>query len=85
MSDTLPLFVGLDYHQQAVQVCVLDAQGRQLLNRPLDNDSRAIAAAVAQLGTVQRAASRVAAAPPTWRRNWRISVAGRSTWRIRDT
>jgi len=55
MSDTLPLFVGLDYHQQAVQVCVLDAQGRQLLNRPLDNDSRAIAAAVAQLGTVQRA------------------------------
>ena len=56
MSDTLPLFVGLDYHQQAVQVCVLDAQGRQLLNRPLDNDCQAIAAAVAQLGgTVQRA------------------------------
>jgi transposase len=55
MPHTLPVFVGLDYHQNAVQVCVLDGEGRQLLNRPLENDARAIAAAVADLGVVRRA------------------------------
>jgi transposase len=55
MSNTLPVFVGLDYHQQSVQVCVLDSQGRQLLNKPLENDCRVITQAVAKLGTVRRA------------------------------
>jgi len=49
-------FVGLDYHQHSVQVCVLDRQGRQLLNRACPNDWRAIAQSVAPLGRVKGAA-----------------------------
>lgn len=54
--STVPCFVGLDYHQDAVQVCVLDAGGRQLLNRSCPNDWRRIADAVAPVGAVRRAA-----------------------------
>lgn len=49
-------FVGLDYHQHSVQVCVLDAQGRQRLNRACANDWQAIAQLVEPLGPVQAAA-----------------------------
>jgi transposase len=52
----VPVFVGLDYHQDSVLVCVLDREGRRLLNRPCPNDWRAIADAVAPLGRVERAA-----------------------------
>jgi transposase len=52
----VPVFVGLDYHQDSVQVCVLDRQGRRLLNRPCPNDWRAVAGAVGPLGRVGRAA-----------------------------
>jgi len=49
-------FVGLDYHQHSVQVCVLDRQGRQLLNRACPNDWQSIAQTVAPLGRVKGAA-----------------------------
>lgn len=39
-------FVGLDYHQESVQVCVLDAQGQRLANRSVENRWQAIAAVV---------------------------------------
>lgn len=54
--STVTCFVGLDYHQDSVQVCVLDADGRQLLNRSCPNDWRQIAEAAAAVGVVQRAA-----------------------------
>jgi transposase len=44
--SSLACFVGLDYHQHSVQVCVLDAQGAQRLNKACPNDWRAIVAAV---------------------------------------
>lgn len=34
----LTVFVGLDYHQKSVQVCVLDTEGNILINRSVDND-----------------------------------------------
>ena len=40
------VFVGLDYHASSVQVCVMDADGRMLLNRKCANDWRAVMAAV---------------------------------------
>ncbi len=40
------IFVGLDYHQASVQVCVEDSTGRVLLNRRCRNDYAVIAAAV---------------------------------------
>ncbi len=38
----VPLFVGLDYHQQSVQVCVMKAKGEVIANRRCPNDWRAI-------------------------------------------
>jgi transposase len=48
---TLEVFVGLDYHQSAVQVCILNRQGEQLANRSCANDSLAIGRLVQQFGT----------------------------------
>lgn len=54
--NSVACFVGLDYHQDSVQVCVLDSQGKQLLNRSCPNDWKSIADAVHRVGQVQRAA-----------------------------
>jgi transposase len=47
------LFVGLDYHQDFVQVCVLDEAGKIVKNSRVNNDWRRIAAAVPAGATVQ--------------------------------
>jgi len=47
---SVTVFVGLDYHQQSVQVCVLDHGGKVLSNRPCANDVNAIGARVAAFG-----------------------------------
>ncbi len=47
--SSLPLqtvFVGLDYHSESVQVCVLTRDGKMLANRSCSNDWRAVATAV---------------------------------------
>ena len=36
------VFVGLDYHQDSVQVCVMDQEGSVLANRPCANAYGAI-------------------------------------------
>jgi len=54
--STLAVFVGLDYHQDSVQVSVLDEQGKQLLNRGCRNDWKEIVRATEPLGRVKRAA-----------------------------
>lgn len=41
--SSVPVFVGLDYHQSAVQICVLDAKGSRLMNRSVANDAATIA------------------------------------------
>jgi transposase len=43
---SVQLFVGVDYHQDSVQVCVLDQQAKVRLNRSLGNDWREIRRAV---------------------------------------
>jgi transposase len=50
------VFVGLDYHQASVQVCVLDESGRVMLNRACRNDWRAIVSAVEFQGRPRRVA-----------------------------
>jgi len=42
----ITVFVGLDYHQDSVQVCVMDGQGNQLINATRPNDWREIASVV---------------------------------------
>lgn len=49
-------YAGLDYHQEKVQVCVLDQQGQMLLNRSVEND----AAIVARFASIHGPPRRVA-------------------------
>jgi transposase len=56
MATTVPLFVGLDYSQHAVQVCILDPQGTVLCNRAVPDDADAIDQAVRRFGSVRGAA-----------------------------
>ena len=44
--DNVTAYVGLDYHQDSIQVCVMDASGRELANRSCENDPVAVAEAV---------------------------------------
>ena len=46
----VPLFVGLDYHRDSIQVCVLNTAGQMLMNRPCPNDAQAVNQLVASLG-----------------------------------
>ena len=54
--SSIPVFVGLDYHQQSVQVCVLDEAGRVLANRRVINDEAAVWAAATRHGQPTRVA-----------------------------
>ncbi len=54
--DRIPVYVGLDYHQRAVQVCVVDRTGRVLCNRSCANDWAAIRELAERFGTVAGAA-----------------------------
>jgi transposase len=46
----------LDYHQDAVQVCVIDRDGRRLFNRSVANDLKAIEQAATRHGRPERMA-----------------------------
>lgn len=50
--STLQVYVGLDYHQDSVQVCAVDAAGAVLVNRAAANDPDAVRRVVAPLGGV---------------------------------
>jgi transposase len=52
--SNVPVFVGLDYHQDSIQVCVLNQKGDVLLNRSAGNDCDELHRLVAPLGVVQR-------------------------------
>jgi transposase len=52
----IPVFVGLDYHKDAVQVCILDSFGKQLANRSCTNDWRSIERVVRRQGKPLRVA-----------------------------
>ena len=53
---SLPVFVGLDYHDASVRVCVLDSDGRELANADRCNDWKAIAEFADRFGRPVRAA-----------------------------
>jgi transposase len=52
--NNVPIFVGLDYHQDSIQVCVLNSQGNVLMNRAAKNDCVELERLVKPLGVVQR-------------------------------
>jgi transposase len=49
-SNSVPIFVGLDYHMNCVQVCVMNGGGQVLVNRGVRNDWRAIVEVVSRHG-----------------------------------
>src|SRR5262249_9853926 len=53
MTPTVPVFLGLDYSQDAVQLCLLDSQGKVLCNKDLPDQAAAIAATAQRYGTVK--------------------------------
>lgn len=50
--SSLKVFVGLDYHSEQVQVCVLDEKGQVLVNRSVSNRADVIFGVVDRMGTV---------------------------------
>jgi transposase len=48
--NSVPVFVGVDYHDEVVQVCVMDATGQVMGQRRLPNDHRQITKYVARFG-----------------------------------
>jgi hypothetical protein len=55
-TESVPRYVGLDYHQASVQVCVLDASGRVQRNVRMPNDTRDVIRAVGAGGPQVQAA-----------------------------
>jgi transposase len=53
---SVPVYVGLDYHQASVQVCVMDRDGNTLVNDSVENDWREIARLVGAKGRQVHAA-----------------------------
>jgi transposase len=54
--NSVPLSIGVDYSKDFVQLCALDAQGSQRLNRSCRNDWRELVKAVQGAGVVKRVA-----------------------------
>ena len=50
--ETVPVYVGLDYHQQSIQVCVVNAAGRVVRNRSVGNSLLEVTGVAAGCGTV---------------------------------
>lgn len=62
MPPSVPVFVGPDYSQQAVQLCALDPHGQVLCNRAVPDAADALDQAVRRLGIVRGAALEAAPA-----------------------
>jgi len=54
--SSLPVYVGLDYHKDSVQVCVLDDRGQVLGNRRCANDAVVVIDYAERFGAVARVA-----------------------------
>lgn len=54
--SSVPVFAGLDYHQDSVQLCVLGQDGEQLCNRSLKNDAGELKKAAQRYGEPRRIA-----------------------------
>jgi len=74
------VFVGLDYHQAFVQVCVMDAAGRVLANQRCANTAKAVRECVTRYGVCVQAALEACngaadLADELVRAGWQVSLA----------
>ena len=58
-NNTTAVFVGIDYHKETLQVCVLDGDGEVLANRAMPNDRLAVRRLARSCGVVRRVALEV--------------------------
>jgi len=49
----IPMFAGLDYHEESIQVCVLDASGNVRMNKSCRNDLGEVIATMKSVGKVE--------------------------------
>lgn len=56
MVDSIAHFVGLDYHEESIQVCILDPEGEVVTNRKIPNDVEGLDRFVRQHGGLWKAA-----------------------------
>lgn len=54
--NSVPVFVGLDYHSKSIQVCVVEQQGRVLCNKKVGPSLPEVTSLIEPLGSVQRVA-----------------------------
>ena len=54
--SSLPVFVGLDYHQNSIQICVLNESGKVLVNHSVVNEVALVAKISCEHGVPQRIA-----------------------------
>lgn len=54
--ETVPVYVGLDYHRGSVQVCVVDGAGKVVVNRKCGNSVAEIVGAVPAGARIERSA-----------------------------
>jgi transposase len=54
--SSVTTFVGLDYHQDAIQVCILDQEGKMRCNRSVANDVAAVVQVATRYGKPRRLA-----------------------------
>ena len=47
---SVPVYVGLDYHQDSIRVCVVTAEGQERVNRDVANDVESVRLLVARYG-----------------------------------
>ena len=73
-----PVFVGLDYHQDSIQVAVMDEAGQLLGNRRCPNQAMEVVAFAEQWGSVQRVAVEACGGSA----NLAEELRDRAKWRI---
>jgi transposase len=72
------LFCGVDYHQDQLQVCLLDRSARQLVNRSIANDVDAVAELLRRSGDVESVAIEACCGAAAFGEQ----LAGRGPWRV---
>lgn len=73
-----PLYVGIDYHQKQLQLCVLDAAAQVRVNRGISNDVQEVAATLRSLGQVTAVAIEACCGAADFGQ----ALAGAGPWRV---
>jgi transposase len=76
--SNVTLFCGVDYHQDQLQVCLLDAAARQVVNRGVANDVQEVARLLRQAGDVKAVAIEACCGAAAFGE----ALAGCGSWRV---